>query len=61
VWPGVVAHGLNNLVTSLAARFQPGNSADIWNQGHPPWIVLAGAAVLAVCLIQLVRMTSEDS
>jgi len=61
VWPGVVAHGLNNLITSVFARIQVQDTSDVWNEGHPTWLVLLGAAVVTASLLLLVRMTSEES
>ncbi len=54
IWPCVVAHAANNLLSALFARFDPGTAEEIYKAGHPLWLVgvaaLVTGAVMAVLL-----------
>ncbi len=46
IWPGVLAHGVNNLICSLAARFDPQGIGQAFNQGHHPAVIVVAAVLL---------------
>jgi membrane protease YdiL (CAAX protease family) len=57
VWPGVLAHGLNNLLCSLLARLDPVGMGQAFKLGHPWWLVASAALLTAVALVILVRLS----
>jgi membrane protease YdiL (CAAX protease family) len=61
VWPGVTAHAVNNLLTSVFARCQLGYLGETWKQGHPLWLLLTAAVLLIASLIQIITMTSKHA
>ncbi len=57
IWPAIVAHGVNNLLTSLLSRFAQQELGNTWREGHPWWVLLIAAAVLVVSIKGLQSMT----
>jgi hypothetical protein len=55
LWPAAAAHGLNNLACSLAARLDPEGVGSTYEHGHPPALVIAAAAVLALVILGVER------
>ena len=56
IWPGVLAHGVNNLICSIAARFDPQGVGQAFNQGHHPAVVVVAAVLLGGVIWGLLRM-----
>jgi membrane protease YdiL (CAAX protease family) len=55
LWPAVLAHGVNNLACSLAARFDPEGVGRTYEHGHPPALLVAAVVVLALVLLGVER------
>jgi membrane protease YdiL (CAAX protease family) len=55
LWPAVLAHGLNNLGCSLAARFDPEGIGRTYDHGHPPALLVAAVVVLALAILGVER------
>lgn len=58
VWPGVLAHALNNFICSCVARYAPGGGTQIWSEGHH-WLVLLGACALSAGAVSVLIRFSK--
>jgi membrane protease YdiL (CAAX protease family) len=59
IWPCVVAHGLNNFLCSMFARFDPDATGQVWKTGHPPWMVISATLIAALSVITLIKLTGS--
>jgi membrane protease YdiL (CAAX protease family) len=57
IWPGVISHATNNLLCAFFARFDAGDSGQIWNTGHSASVLVISAAVTAAVVFFIVRST----
>lgn len=57
IYPAMAAHGVNNLVCALFARFADADGPNPVLEGHPPWLLLTATAVFSVSLLLLFRVT----
>ncbi len=57
--PAALAHGVNNLICALFARFSTGNEASPIVVGHPPWVLLTAFLVCSFSLLSFFYMTRK--
>lgn len=57
LYPAVVAHGVNNLICALFARFAAPGSIDPIKEGHPWWILVSAACLFLVSSAAFLRVT----
>ena len=57
LWPAVAAHGVNNLLCALSARYDPQGEGAAFDAGHPWPVLAASAAALAVIAFAMVRLS----
>ncbi len=55
LWPAVLAHAVNNTISSLYARYSVADSVEVFRQGHPLWLVSAAAVVTVLAVWQLFK------
>ena len=55
IWPGVLAHGVNNFICSLTARFDPQGIGQAFKQGHHPAVIAVAAVLLGGVIWGLLR------
>jgi membrane protease YdiL (CAAX protease family) len=55
LWPAVCAHGLNNLLTSVIARLDPGGVGSAAEEGHSLPLIAASLAAAIVVIALLAR------
>ena len=61
LWPAVAAHGVNNLLCALFARYDPQGAGAAFDAGHPWPVLAASAAALAVIVVAMVRLSREGA
>ncbi len=59
--PAMVAHGTNNFLCALFARFADETLPGPIEVGHPPWFIIAAAAVFTASVVALYRATRETT
>lgn len=59
IWPGVVAHALNNLTCALFARYGAEDTNHVWNHGHPPVVLFVAFCLTAFSVVTILKLTSR--
>jgi CAAX protease family protein len=60
LWPAVVAHAINNLISAIYSRYDAAGAAVAWYEGHPSWLLLAAASVLGAMIFAIIKLTKKE-
>lgn len=61
IWPCVFAHGFNNLLVAMFAKMDTGQQSDVWETGHPVWVLLSSTLAVAVSVWAVMKLTKRNA
>lgn len=59
VWTGVAAHGLNNLICALVARWDNTGSQEVWSQGHSAPLLICATVLTLISSAAIWKLTAK--